>query len=132
MYCTHVAPYLGTRMYPRLAYCLNDSLSFFLFFFSPHSHPVSSLPPFSCLAGGALLSETHSPSDTWLTVGQGRGERDGTGVTQTQTTARGEKETVGHLRLVPCYSAAVPDFGSFRNLEGQRHTERDKGGSSSV
>ncbi|KAF0044062.1 hypothetical protein F2P81_003220 [Scophthalmus maximus] len=81
---------------------------------------------------GALLSETHSPSDTWLTVGQGRGERDGTGVTQTQTTARGEKETVGHLRLVPCYSAAVPDFGSFRNLEGQRHTERDKGGSSSV
>lgn len=70
---THALSCIYSHNDPLLDNCLNDLLSL------PLSLSLSltlSPSPLCWLTGGVLLSETHTSSDTWLTAGDGRGERE--------------------------------------------------------
>lgn len=114
---------------PLLDNCLNDLLSLSLFSLSPPSIPPSTPVLLCWLAGGVLLSETNTSSDTWLTAGDGRGER----AYGTDIHARKEAEqrrgrrpsVVGPLLVSSCVGVSK-QFSAPPGLQTET-TERDKG-----
>lgn len=104
---------------------LDDLLSVPLFFFFPLLQPPPSLPPPSLLTRRwCPPSETFTPSDTWPTAGDGRGQSEYGGRRRHGNKRTGRRRQSAICGRFPCSSAAVLDSTS---LCDPRQDLRDHG-----